>query len=819
MADDNDPLKPLPTRSGPAQGDSTERKMLAKAGGQDTIARVVRRNPDGSTTTLKTRGGMPHFDTVVPPQGVLPEEPPTVFIGIPCSHTHQGGYSPVSDPEKLVHEWAKWHKTQPPPNEHASTDSPKFKATHEYSVEATPGHHTWYSEQVKVARRSLVVSWKGPMWRSGHYASSALLLSGTHYPTYGDLSGPASGASTLSIPGKEFSTYLGAAVTHFTKALEGFSAAVWLNGVRCEVGNDVWAAAVRKPTESEPHAYLYYFDAYTLYRRKIKYRERKRGIERVPESPLLDEIEEAVATFSVTEFPDGVTPMTFTSYQLVQMPFINASCTKAVFLIMFCTDSKYWAPTLYEADFDTGELTLVVKSERVRQTPGSVTVNSSSVSPAPPVTDPYGNAYVPSYSASLSSNTTVGPDWYALIAPLAADYVGDDLEYLVSESAHGYKGRVASTILTESNTQSLTASTSGGVRVETFSYSVGYSRVMSETPGAHPALPCPAGIRLRSNLYGEVQLLSVPLGEGDVFTDSVSASGSGGRDRSWVVSPYQLLYDTPTNMTGAATTIVHSGVGHTVSSNECERVGIVDADLRSRTYVFCMFFACDESSDVVVSSPMPDSMRPSTGGAATLLRDMPGWPYEYDYSYAPGTKTTTYSWVSKHYYTTCVVAFGEVVFRDDAIHTLDWNDPSPYVVTASFPTPMPSFYPGNSSVTSPASNTAVAVKTQTILGAQFSPYDGFFYGTNPLPAFTVWGPRFTSLAISPPLKAGASQTGYVSVKFPDCNLLTGPEFHAFLRKRPGEPVETHPCNTIPYTPDASKRTIIRPLFLPTSLPT
>lgn len=63
MADEFNILKPLPTRSGPAQGDSVERKMMEKAGGPNTVSKVIRTHPDGSTTTLKTRAGNPHYHT------------------------------------------------------------------------------------------------------------------------------------------------------------------------------------------------------------------------------------------------------------------------------------------------------------------------------------------------------------------------------------------------------------------------------------------------------------------------------------------------------------------------------------------------------------------------------------------------------------------------------------------------------------------------------------------------------------------------------------------------------------------------------------
>lgn len=68
MSLEYDFFRNLPTRSGNAQGDSIENRMIGQAGGADSIRTVMLINPDGSTTTLKTRGGAPHFwtDEVAP---------------------------------------------------------------------------------------------------------------------------------------------------------------------------------------------------------------------------------------------------------------------------------------------------------------------------------------------------------------------------------------------------------------------------------------------------------------------------------------------------------------------------------------------------------------------------------------------------------------------------------------------------------------------------------------------------------------------------------------------------------------------------------
>ena len=63
--------KPIfPTRFGQPTGHSNERKMMDVVGGFDGIRRRTKLNADGSTTTLKTRGGMPVFYTESK-QGVL----------------------------------------------------------------------------------------------------------------------------------------------------------------------------------------------------------------------------------------------------------------------------------------------------------------------------------------------------------------------------------------------------------------------------------------------------------------------------------------------------------------------------------------------------------------------------------------------------------------------------------------------------------------------------------------------------------------------------------------------------------------------------
>ena len=86
----------FPTRFGSPQGHATERKMLDAVGGFDGIRTKIRTNPDGSTTILKTRGGMPVFTTTQPAPTPTPIAQAIKslfgFVAVPVSFTYPGGY-------------------------------------------------------------------------------------------------------------------------------------------------------------------------------------------------------------------------------------------------------------------------------------------------------------------------------------------------------------------------------------------------------------------------------------------------------------------------------------------------------------------------------------------------------------------------------------------------------------------------------------------------------------------------------------------------------------------------------------------------------
>ena len=73
--DDKDDMMFFPTRNGVAQGSGVERKMLDSVGGALSIRTKILVNPDGSTTRLKTRGGMPEFVTESAKKIIEPTHP------------------------------------------------------------------------------------------------------------------------------------------------------------------------------------------------------------------------------------------------------------------------------------------------------------------------------------------------------------------------------------------------------------------------------------------------------------------------------------------------------------------------------------------------------------------------------------------------------------------------------------------------------------------------------------------------------------------------------------------------------------------------
>lgn len=94
----------FPTRHGGAIGSSNERAMLDRLGSSDGYRTSVRMNADGSTTTLKTRNGVPRFMTTRPTEVSTEEYSSTVYM-----ETGQLEAMPTAPEHPDRGKPAKWH--------------------------------------------------------------------------------------------------------------------------------------------------------------------------------------------------------------------------------------------------------------------------------------------------------------------------------------------------------------------------------------------------------------------------------------------------------------------------------------------------------------------------------------------------------------------------------------------------------------------------------------------------------------------------------------------------------------------------------------
>ena len=779
------------TRDGTPQGDGAERVMLSAVGGADYIRTKIQTNADGSDTMLRTRGGAPEFTTTNPEKPEL-EILPTTFIGIPVSQAHQAGYNPVTNPVKLVHEWVRRDGSTPPPEAHTSQSSPKFAAKYEYDVDKIPGQHTWYSLGIKLERRPLIVSWKGPMWRCGNYAAFKAAGMNGDIAVFAPL-GATVYSGTASVPGKVYSNTTGSVETLFSLTREGFASAVWLNGVHIQTSSQVWSAAVKKKTANDPYDYLYYISDHTVHRRKVRYKERRRGVQVVPAEPVSEaNPETTVVTFNPSSHIDAMYPERF-GYNLVQMPFINASCTKAVFLYAVESESESVAMVLLEGDFSTGAMAEIKHTHYVFS--GSTYVGT--VSGPGELGDGYGTMNT-NWSTSLAGSMSKTPGISHIVSPMAADYVGDALEYLYMESSHGYPGMQGS--WSDTGTATQTGSITGGVELQTtvWNYSFSVSFTSSGGATAPSALPSPSGVRLMSHLYGQVALLSVPVDTSSTWTHSASCSSSGGYTR--VHSNFVLVSDDSSGMSGQSVSVGVGEIATESTSMGWERASLLDGDLRSRCYSFVMAFATQESFSSVSVSPSPYNVMANVG--------QPGVQWYFENTF-PMVTYATYKMVAR--YASRVFAFGAEVFASDTSHEYytQGGAGEPEAVAGSFWGPKnfgtatqvipaedrPAYMP-------PLHSTPQFTQQETIQGSA---------------TYKLDAPKFTGVAVSAPKTVDGSQTAYISVNFPDRAGQTGQSFHAFIKKTK-DGVSAHPCGGIAYAPDSTNRTIARPLFLPTRLP-
>lgn len=148
----------FPTRTGMATGSANERQMLEAIGGAEGFRTRLMNNADGSTTLLRTKGGMPQFETIPAATSIeIVKQLGVCFFAMPFDSANLYGYSPMGDGRF-------WHLCKDVyaadftyPATHVS--SGKYKLS-PFSADSF-GNMTWFSDAVKSSEGCVIVSWAG----------------------------------------------------------------------------------------------------------------------------------------------------------------------------------------------------------------------------------------------------------------------------------------------------------------------------------------------------------------------------------------------------------------------------------------------------------------------------------------------------------------------------------------------------------------------------------------------------------------------------------------------------------------------------------
>lgn len=148
----------FPTRTGIATGSANERQMLDAIGGAESFRTRLMNNADGSTTLLRTKGGMPQFETMPAATSIeIVKKLGVCFFAMPFDNANLYGYSPMGDGRF-------WHLCKDVyaadftyPATHGS--SGKYKLS-PFSADSF-GNMTWFSDAVKSSEGYVIVSWSG----------------------------------------------------------------------------------------------------------------------------------------------------------------------------------------------------------------------------------------------------------------------------------------------------------------------------------------------------------------------------------------------------------------------------------------------------------------------------------------------------------------------------------------------------------------------------------------------------------------------------------------------------------------------------------
>lgn len=307
----------FPTRTGPGIGASKERGMLDNIGGSGSFRTKIWNQPNGSTTRLKTKDGMPEFIT-------------------------EGGKEVLNELAKFVtghtdsYVWLGWPTAPIAP----------AQVVKDTKITKTPGTLTWYPNAVLSTAEKAIgtqpvfpseVTWRGPGFRHGRHEK---------YPTGGITNWHTSFAENDET---------------------GFSTYIWLSPeVFVIAPGDVFSVGIRAKSNVTPEMTMYVItttgDVYattdkwysSVVANDIAYKVVDKKLKNKPLN---------MALVSSIVLPDG--------FDYVQVPFINQECTKAAVLAYKLVDgymnSGGFVPqgdelVLYEADLDTGTLVEITKS-------------------------------------------------------------------------------------------------------------------------------------------------------------------------------------------------------------------------------------------------------------------------------------------------------------------------------------------------------------------------------------------------------------------------------------------------------------------------
>lgn len=371
----------FPTHTGPHIGTSKARGMLDNIGGSAGAIRTQQWiQPDGSTTRLKTKDGMPEFITEPPKR--TDQQYVDKFFATPSSETHQSGYAPsgVVPPKGPFSEWVRWMGKTKAPLPAGSTGTGGVLDPVRVLDSTVPGSTTWYSNSFKVNGYPVVLSWRGYNSRAGTYG----LLAETSISNWS--------VKPSDIDGFQLAADCGT----------GFSPYVWISDkIRISVGVTVWSAALRKVSGS---TYLYVISGASVYRAKL--------------SLLVAKGEDFVLNSDLAKNP---LPMTFLGNfgvsGLSQVPFFNQSGTKAVLfrsakeLSSSPVPSPGWS--VAEVDIDTLAVTAVFTNVCTQGTPD--------------VTSYLSGSFPSSFSEGFTTAAYNSIDYKVAVA---ADYREDVLVYV-----------------------------------------------------------------------------------------------------------------------------------------------------------------------------------------------------------------------------------------------------------------------------------------------------------------------------------------------------------------------------------------------------